>query len=76
MHIRIHELTCLVEQLEAVMLQQASADTISPELWSSVALRLREVAGRSLLLREQALEQVDAALESDPQTSGTLGLFE
>jgi hypothetical protein len=76
MRIRIHELTCLVEQLEAVMLLQASDDTIEPELWSSVALRLREVADRSLLLRQQCLSQAAEALESDRRTSSTLGLFE
>jgi hypothetical protein len=76
MHIRIHELTCLVELLEVEMLQTRNADIVEPAVWSSAALRLLEVANRSLLLRRRALELAAGALESDPQTSGTLGLFE
>ena len=76
MHIRIHGLRSLVGQLEGVMLQLANVDIIEPAVWSSVALTLREVANRSLLLRQRALELAAAALESDRQTSGTLGLFE
>jgi hypothetical protein len=76
MHNRIHELRCLVERLEEAMRQQATVDTIAPELWSSCALTLREVANRSLLLRLQALWLAAEALGSDHQTSGSLGLFE
>jgi hypothetical protein len=76
MRIQIHELTCLVELLEVEMLQRASAGKAGPELWSSVALMLRGVEDRSWLLRQRALELAAEALESDPQTSGTLGLFE
>ena len=75
MHSRIHELRSLVGLLEGEMLRLASADIIEPAVWSSVALMLREVATRSELLRRQALELAAAALESDHQTSGTLGLF-
>jgi hypothetical protein len=76
MHIRIHELTCLVELLEVEMLQTRNADIVEPAVWSSAALMLREVASRTLLLRQQFLELAAEALESDRQTSSTLGLFE
>jgi hypothetical protein len=75
MHSRIHELRCLVELLEEAMRLSATADIIEPAVWSSCALTLREVANRSLLLRQQALALAAAALESDLQTSRTLGLF-
>src|SRR3977135_2431303 len=55
MRIRIHELTSLVGLLEEAMRQLKSGDTVEPALWSSVALMLREVANRSLLLRQRAL---------------------
>lgn len=75
MRTRIRELRCLVEQLEEEMRLLRSADTVEPVEWSSVALTLREVANRSLLLRQQALSLVVEALGLDRQTSGTLGFF-
>ena len=76
MHSRIRELRYLVARLEAEMPQIESADIIEPAVWSSVALMLREVANRSLLLRRRALELAAEALELDLQTSRALGLFE
>jgi hypothetical protein len=76
MHIRIRELRSLVALLEAEMLRTGNADIVEPAVWSSVALMLREVANRSLLLRQQALSLAAGALESGPRTSSTLGLFE
>jgi hypothetical protein len=68
MRIQIHELRSLVGQLEAEMLQLASAGIVEPELWSSVALMLRGVEDRSWLLRQRALELAAEALESDHRT--------
>lgn len=76
MHTQTRGLMFLVEQLVMEMRQLASADTVEPEQWSSVALKLREVAGCSLLLRQRALELAAEALGLGHQTSGTLGLFE
>jgi hypothetical protein len=76
MRTQIHELRSLVGLLEVEMLQLESADIIEPAVWSSCALMLREVANRSLLLRQRCLALAAEALESDHQTSGTLGLFE
>lgn len=75
MRTRIRELMSLVALLEAEMPLIESADIVEPAVWSSVALMLREVANRSLLLRQQALALAAEALESGHQTSGTLGLF-
>jgi hypothetical protein len=58
------------------MLQLETADIIESAAWSSCALMLREVANRSLLLRQRCLALAAEALGSDPQTSGTLRLFE
>jgi len=69
MHIRIHELKCLVGLLEEEMRRIETADIVEPAVWSSVALMLREVANRSELLRQLALALVAADLESDRQTS-------
>jgi hypothetical protein len=68
MHIRIRELRSLVAQLEAEILQRETADKVEPAVWSSVGLMLREVANRSLLLRQQALALAAEALGSDQKT--------
>jgi hypothetical protein len=65
-----------VELLEGEMPRIENADRVEPAVWSSVALTLREVANRSLLLRQRALVRAAEALGLDPQTSRTLGLFE
>jgi hypothetical protein len=76
MRTQIRELRYQVERLEEEMRLLETFDTIEPAVWSSCALMLHEVANRSLLLRQRALELAAGALESGPQTSGTLGLFE
>jgi len=68
MHSRIRELKCLVALLEGEMTRIATADIIEPAVWSSCALMLREVANRSLLLRQQALALAAEALGSGRQT--------
>ncbi len=65
---QIRELRFLVGLLEADLDQKCIDGTSEPELWSSVALMLREVVNRSLLLRVRALELVPVALELNPQT--------
>ena len=76
MRSQIRELTSLVAQLEVVINQIPIGDTISLELWLTFESRLRVAEALLPQLLRRVRQQLAAAQESGPRTSGTLGLFE